>query len=181
TYRQPITRGEIEDVRGVSVSSSTVKTLLEREWIRVLGHREVPGRPALFGTTSKFLDDFGLRSLEALPPLNEIKDIENLGADLFSDLSPVAGAEIANVAGAVETDAAELEGAGSQSAQVLELESARGEASEQHLSQDSGETDAAIETADAAANAGADLDATAAQATEEAGVKTPRRSAGGDA
>ena len=68
-YRQPITRGQIEDVRGVSVSSSIIRTLLEREWIRVVGHREVPGRPALFGTTRAFLDHFNLKSLEELPAL----------------------------------------------------------------------------------------------------------------
>ena len=82
-YRQPVTRGEIEDIRGVGVSSSIVKTLLEREWIRVLGHREVPGGPALYGTTRQFLDHFSLRSLESLPPLNEIRDLERIHADLF--------------------------------------------------------------------------------------------------
>lgn len=82
-YRQPVTRGEIEDIRGVGVSSSIVKTLLEREWIRVLGHREVPGRPAMYGTTKQFLDHFSLKSLESLPPLNEIRDLERIHADLF--------------------------------------------------------------------------------------------------
>ncbi|ADE16596.1 segregation and condensation protein B [Nitrosococcus halophilus Nc 4] len=74
-YRQPITRAEIEEIRGVSVSSSIMKTLQEREWVRVLGHREVPGRPALYGTTRKFLDQFNLRSLNELPPLAEIKTL----------------------------------------------------------------------------------------------------------
>ena len=82
-YRQPVTRGEIEDIRGVGVSSSIVKTLLEREWIRVLGHREVPGRPAMYGTTKAFLDHFSLKSLDSLPPLNEIRDLERIHADLF--------------------------------------------------------------------------------------------------
>jgi segregation and condensation protein B len=68
-YRQPVTRGDIEDVRGVTVSSSVIKTLEERGWIEVVGHREVPGRPALFSTTKEFLDDLGLRSLSQLPPL----------------------------------------------------------------------------------------------------------------
>lgn len=85
-YRQPVTRAEIEDVRGVAVSPTIIKTLQEREWIRVLGHRDVPGRPALFGTTKEFLDSFGLKTLEDLPPLAELKDIENLHADLFSGL-----------------------------------------------------------------------------------------------
>ncbi len=83
-YRQPITRGEIEDVRGVSVSPSIIKTLAEREWIRVLGHRDVPGRPELFGTTRQFLDSFNLKSLDQMPPLSEIKDIDNMPDDLFA-------------------------------------------------------------------------------------------------
>jgi len=82
-YRQPVTRGEIEDVRGVAVSASIMRTLLERDWIRVLGHREVPGRPELYGTTRAFLDDFNLRRLEDLPPLAEIHDLENMHDDLF--------------------------------------------------------------------------------------------------
>lgn len=75
-YRQPITRGEIEDVRGVAVNSNIVKTLVEREWIRVVGHREVPGRPALFATTKAFLDHFNLRSLDELPALAELREME---------------------------------------------------------------------------------------------------------
>ena len=75
-YRQPITRGEIEDIRGVAVSTSIIRTLTEREWVRVVGHRDVPGRPALYATTRKFLDYFGLRSLNELPPLAEIRDPE---------------------------------------------------------------------------------------------------------
>lgn len=81
-YRQPITRGEIEDIRGVAVSTSILRTLLERGWIRELGVKEVPGRPALFGTTPQFLDDFNLRSLDELPALPEIKDLDQLDAAL---------------------------------------------------------------------------------------------------
>lgn len=81
-YRQPITRGEIEDVRGVQVSSNILKTLLERGWIRELGVKEVPGRPSLFGTTSQLLDDLNLRSLDQLPELPAIKDMEQLEAAL---------------------------------------------------------------------------------------------------
>lgn len=73
-YRQPLTRGEIEEVRGVSVSPNIIRTLLERDWIRVVGHRDVPGRPAMFGTTRNFLDYFGLRKLDDLPPLADISD-----------------------------------------------------------------------------------------------------------
>lgn len=75
-YRQPITRGEIEDVRGVAVNSNITKTLLEREWIRVVGYREVPGRPAMFATTKAFLDHFNLKSLDQLPPLAELREME---------------------------------------------------------------------------------------------------------
>jgi segregation and condensation protein B len=71
-YRQPVTRGDIEDVRGVGVSTQIIQALETRGWIDVVGHRETPGRPALYATTSKFLDDLGLRSLEELPPLEEI-------------------------------------------------------------------------------------------------------------
>lgn len=92
-YRQPITRGEIEQVRGVSVSSNIIKSLEEREWIRVIGHRDVPGKPALFGTTRGFLDYFGLRSLDELPPLSELKEIGELEPQLAFEaegLPPVA-------------------------------------------------------------------------------------------
>lgn len=86
-YRQPITRGEIEDIRGVAVSTHIVKTLTEREWIRIVGHRDVPGRPALFATTRKFLDYFGLCSLNDMPTLAEIRDPEFLGDELALDES----------------------------------------------------------------------------------------------
>ncbi len=81
-YRQPMTRGEIEEVRGVSVSSNIVRSLLEREWVRIVGHRDVPGRPALFGTTKLFLDYFGLKKLEDLPPLADLSDWESLRVQL---------------------------------------------------------------------------------------------------
>ena len=85
-YRQPITRGEIEDVRGVSVSTNIIRTLQEREWIHVVGHRDVPGKPALFGTTRQFLDYFNLQSLDELPTLSEIRDIGDIEPEL--DLEP---------------------------------------------------------------------------------------------
>ncbi len=81
-YRQPITRAEIEDVRGVTVSTNIIRTLQEREWIRVLGHREVPGRPALYGTSRQFLDYFSLTSLEDLPPLSELRDLDDINMSL---------------------------------------------------------------------------------------------------
>lgn len=86
-YRQPITRAEIEQIRGVAVSSSIIKTLEEREWIRVVGYRDVPGRPALFGTSRIFLDYFNLKSLDELPPLAEIRDLDEYDPQL--DLAPV--------------------------------------------------------------------------------------------
>ena len=88
-YRQPITRGEIEQVRGVAVSSNIIQALEEREWIRVVGHRDVPGKPALFGTTKQFLDYFGLKSLDQLPPLSELKDIGELEPQLPFDGAPM--------------------------------------------------------------------------------------------
>lgn len=84
-YRQPTTRAEIEDIRGVAVSSHIMKTLLEREWIRVVGHRDVPGRPALYGTTRKMLDHFNLKSLDELPPLSDIMDLDKAHERLQQD------------------------------------------------------------------------------------------------
>ena len=97
-YRQPITRGEIEEVRGVSVSSNIVRSLLERNWVRIVGHRDVPGRPEMFGTTKWFLDYFGLKKLDDLPPLADLSDWENLRVQLnlpeveedTTDAAPVA-------------------------------------------------------------------------------------------
>jgi segregation and condensation protein B len=88
-YRQPITRGEIEQIRGVSVNANMIKMLEEREWIRSVGHRDVPGRPELFGTTRVFLDYFGLKSLDELPPLAELNDIPELEPQLPFDIAPV--------------------------------------------------------------------------------------------
>ena len=85
-YRQPITRGEIEEVRGVAVSSHIMKTLLERQWVKVVGHREVPGRPAIYATTKMFLDYFDLDSLERLPPLSEMRDIDAIAKDISQQL-----------------------------------------------------------------------------------------------
>jgi len=81
-YRQPITRGQIEEVRGVSVSSHIIKTLLEREWIRIIGHKEAPGRPALYGSTRQFLDHFNLKSLDELPDLMELADLRQKQPEL---------------------------------------------------------------------------------------------------
>ena len=105
-YRQPITRGEIEEVRGVAVSTTIIKTLLEREWVHVIGHREVPGRPAMYGTTRKFLDYFSLKTLSDLPSLAELRDLSAIGKDLELDLSEIPGLEME---AAAENDAGESE------------------------------------------------------------------------
>lgn len=114
-YRQPITRGDIEEVRGVAVSSHIIKTLAEREWVKVVGHRDVPGRPALYATTRHFLDYFNLKSLDELPTLGELKDIDSLNGDLEfgSDEPDIAdsdeliaeGSEGANADGGESADA----------------------------------------------------------------------------
>ena len=90
-YRQPITRGDIEEIRGVGVSPNIIRTLLDREWVRVVGHRDVPGRPAMFATTRQFLDYFNLQSLQELPPLSEIKELsaQEPEMDLVDDLANV--------------------------------------------------------------------------------------------
>jgi segregation and condensation protein B len=92
-YRQPITRGEIEDIRGVAVNPNIIRTLQERGWIRTVGYREVPGRPELLGTTREFLDYFGLKSLDNLPTLAQLRDVENLGVQLeFPETQPAVAA-----------------------------------------------------------------------------------------
>lgn len=102
-YRQPITRGDIEEIRGVAVSSHIIKTLAEREWIKVIGHRDVPGRPSLYATTRQFLDYFGLKSLDELPTLGELKDIDSLNQDLVLEDDELV-AEREQIAAAKETD-----------------------------------------------------------------------------
>lgn len=97
-YRQPITRGEIEEIRGVSVSSSIVKTLMEREWVRVVGKRDVPGRPSLYATTREFLNYFSLKGLDDLPTLQEIRDLDSINRELELSLpgsEPATNSELA--------------------------------------------------------------------------------------
>ncbi|OOG25942.1 SMC-Scp complex subunit ScpB [Thioalkalivibrio denitrificans] len=122
-YRQPITRAEIEEIRGVAVSTHIVRTLSEREWIRVVGHRDVPGRPALFGTTRQFLDYFNLQSLDDLPTLAELRDLDKMhpeldfnGPDEGDSSAPEAAEE--DSLPAAETDEA---GEGEASDTVVEL------------------------------------------------------------
>jgi segregation and condensation protein B len=125
-YRQPITRGEIEQIRGVTVNPNIIKTLLERSWIRVIGHRDVPGRPELLGTTRDFLDYFGLQKLDDLPTLAALKELENLRVQLS-----LPGAEPAvesSEAAAGETESSEARGAADASGEQSdedELEAAQ--------------------------------------------------------
>ena len=111
-YRQPITRGEIEQVRGVAVNPNIIKTLLERNWVRVIGTRDVPGRPEVLGTTAEFLDYFGLQKLEQLPPLAELKALTELNVQLelpgpapAPAALPAAVPEAAHVVGGDDSDA----------------------------------------------------------------------------
>jgi segregation and condensation protein B len=115
-YRQPITRGEIEQIRGVAVNPNIVKTLLERGWIRVIGHRDVPGKPELLGTTREFLDYFSLKKLDDLPTLAQLKELEDLrvqlslpGAEAAVAAAPAEGAA---ADGAGDSEASRLEGSG---------------------------------------------------------------------
>jgi segregation and condensation protein B len=112
-YRQPITRGEIEDIRGVAVNPNIIRTLQERGWIRIVGYREVPGRPELLGTTREFLDYFGLKSLDSLPTLAQLRDVENLGVQLeFPETQPaVAAADALAAEAAVDENIPEDEAA----------------------------------------------------------------------
>ena len=119
-YRQPITRAEIENVRGVAVNPEIVKTLMERNWVRVVGHRDVPGQPELLGTTSEFLDYFSLKSIEDLPPLAELKSLTDLNLQLPLPVAgetgeahvadPDAGTDSGEVAVVPVADAASEEG-----------------------------------------------------------------------
>ena len=105
-YRQPITRAEIEHVRGVAVNPEIVKTLMERNWVRVVGHRDVPGHPELLGTTSEFLDYFSLKSIEDLPPLAELKSLSDLNLQLPLPVNGDAAAGAAAVNNEAGNDAA---------------------------------------------------------------------------
>jgi segregation and condensation protein B len=131
-YRQPVSRADIEEIRGVSVSSEIVKTLLGREWIREVGRREVPGRPALYGTTREFLEHFNLKSLEELPTLAALRDIEQIGAELDQRIA-LQGQGVTPVAApgcddSVTGDPAEESAPAREAAEARETESAAIEA-----------------------------------------------------
>lgn len=117
-YRQPITRGDIEEIRGVSVSSTIVRTLLDREWIRVVGHRDVPGRPAMFATTRQFLDYFNLKSLQELPPLSEIRDLDKLNPELALEDDDLASMRVLELPSEQEQE--EIEAAAGEGDEHLE-------------------------------------------------------------
>jgi segregation and condensation protein B len=152
-YRQPITRGEIEDIRGVSVSSNIVKTLTEREWVRVVGHRDVPGKPALYATTKEFLDYFNLKSLNELPTLAEIRDLDSINRELElsdPDKAEQAAAQESGGDSEVETgDEMVAVDPESQETVVGEPEEVNGEPAQEDETRDGGdEIQAAVETAD---------------------------------
>lgn len=104
-YRQPVTRGDIEDVRGVTVSTGIVRTLMDREWIRVVGYRDVPGRPAMYATTRRFLDYFNLQSLDDLPPLTEMRDLDTISREVEDRMQDELALDEAQGAGSEQADA----------------------------------------------------------------------------
>jgi segregation and condensation protein B len=117
-YRQPITRGEIEDIRGVSVSSNIMRTLTERGWVRIVGHRDVPGRPAMYATTREFLDYFGLKRLEDLPPLSEIRDLDSINVELDLGLTELPPQPAPEEEGSDHEEASDAEDAPQESARA---------------------------------------------------------------
>lgn len=134
-YRQPITRGEIEEIRGVAVSTNITRTLQEREWVKVVGHRDVPGKPAMFGTTKEFLDYFNLKSLDELPTLAELKNLDSFHPelDLEGDKKPFAGEEETDSGNALSVDGEHGQDSETSDtdSNVVELESVQEARSEQ--------------------------------------------------
>ena len=167
-YRQPITRGEIEQVRGVAVNSNIIKALEEREWIRVVGHRDVPGKPALFGTTKVFLDYFGLKRLDELPPLSELKDIGELEPQLQFEGTPAPiAAGVADEAAASNAEAADASDEPANEADAEDTATATASDADEtgaEAGDDIGDEAAAGDTADADGNE--TPDAVADEATE---------------
>ncbi|HEC20798.1 MAG TPA: SMC-Scp complex subunit ScpB [Gammaproteobacteria bacterium] len=140
-YRQPITRGEIEDIRGVSVSTNIMKTLLERDWVKVVGHRDVPGKPAMYATTRQFLDYFSLKSLSDLPTLAEIRDIDSINAEL--DLAE-PGAQGAGTGTEQAEDAAATENTATE-----EISAVAGEAPDEDTATEPADEDETVAAAEA--------------------------------
>lgn len=157
-YRQPITRAEIEEVRGVSVSSNIIRTLLEREWIKVVGHRDVPGRPSMYGTTKQFLDYFNLKSLAELPELGELMDLEKASAEF----------DKANGDPAANDDQEADAEAGAESTAGESQETAEGESTEQaEPSAEGDEADSAEASADTTGEATEQAEQTDATASAD--------------
>ncbi|NND39423.1 MAG: SMC-Scp complex subunit ScpB [Pseudomonadales bacterium] len=131
-YRQPITRGEIEEIRGVAVSTQIIRTLLERDWVKVVGHRDVPGRPAIYATTKQFLDYFNLKSLDQLPPLAEIRELGTISKEFNIDLPP----ELIEPANDDELDQQQAAGAAAPEQAQASAQALDSEAQEQDTEQD---------------------------------------------
>jgi segregation and condensation protein B len=152
-YRQPITRGEIEEVRGVSVSSQIIKSLMERDWIKVVGHRDVPGKPALYATSKEFLDYFNLKSLEELPSLAELRDIDAINAELELTMpidegdSPAEAAANESEAGASQVSDTEKGAQNAAGITVMDTEIETQHAEEATTPIKQGETEAVIKEA----------------------------------
>lgn len=141
-YRQPITRSEIEEIRGVSISSTIMRTLQERNWIRVVGHREVPGRPELIGTTREFLDYFGLKSLDQLPTLAELKDVETIGVQLELPSGEAAEAQGETQATEAEASAESADEASAENDSAADSDAQGDDADDAELSADASDDDA---------------------------------------
>ena len=163
-YRQPITRGEIEGVRGVAVNPNIVKTLLERNWVRVVGQRDVPGRPELLGTTKDFLDYFGLKSLDELPPLSELKAVGDINLQL--DLQGAA-AQPASTEGEQAPDAASAPDAAASEAVASEAATSEAATYEAAASAEAGEPQSGEDAAMMGMAAGHQPEATHGEASNE--------------
>ncbi len=178
-YRQPITRGEIEAIRGVAVNSQIIRTLEEREWIRVVGHRDVPGKPALFGTTRAFLDYFNLKSLDQLPPLSALQELPDLEPELDFDGArakaalPAGAGAAGDAAEALDAEDPASEAAAGPVAATESIAEARAEAqaaADPRATAAVGAMDTSASPADLIA---ADADVSAAQADAEPAIDDP--------
>lgn len=163
-YRQPITRGEIEEIRGVSVSSNIVKTLLEREWVRVVGTRDVPGKPSLYATTREFLNYFGLKSLDELPTLQQIRDLDSINQELelaepgseAAENSPMADGEEPDNLDQAQVDSKPDDGITAAADRLAEVISLHTEDTSAEMSQHEADISAAPEPDDASESAAPD-------------------------
>ncbi len=167
-YRQPITRGEIEQIRGVGVATSILRTIEEREWVRVVGHRDVPGRPALYGTTKAFLDYFKLHSLDELPPLSALSDLDSMEPDLLLAIDGPQPAANDPAAYADDTGVTPIDPESTGSDQTVANVGAESEITAEGdiaAASDSGDEPAIDSNGDADADADADNDAVTGEET----------------